>query len=356
MIDLTKRDIQGNLGLRESADGADDAEGLIKLPDRLVQPNIRPNLPASTSSAPVGSKLRYQRIFHLTPDNLAPYAALTFPSLAPGNNAQRRLRGELVGVCSLAGDQMIGLAIAERRNAQEAQVASLKVHTDWRRRGVGGLLVRNLMRCLHQEGVDNLQIEYQSGTESTTALEHLLGNLGWSDPSDTFLLLEGRAERLATVPWADNYPITPPYRLKAWQPHHRDQAQKLNAPLSLLAATASRTLDPNLSLALLHDNQLVGWMLADRTTPTQVRYSSLFVAAAHRSHARGLALLASAFRRQGELGPPIARAGVAPESDAMIRLAQRHLRPYLQSMSRARRSEIDLPRAAKPQARSPSQP
>ena len=297
--------------------------------------------------------MRYQRIFHLTPENLAPYAALTFPSLAAGSNAYGRLHGELVAVCARAGDQMIGLAIAERRNKEEAQVVSLKVQPGWRRRGVGSRLMLNLLKCLYQEGLGKLQIQYQSGTESAAALEPLLTKLGWSGPIDTFVLLEGRAERLASVPWADNYPIIPPYRLEIWQLHHREQAEDLKAPPSLLAATASQKLDPNLSLALFHNEQLVGWVLTDRTSTTQVRYSSLFVAPAHRGRARGLALLASAFRQQGKLGPPIARAGVAPESVAMIRLAQRHLRPYLENISRARQSEITLPAATKIKAIEP---
>ena len=375
VIDLKTGDVLGGLDLPESIDeifdvallpviqkarllaqDADDAERLIKLPDQVGLLTTRPKISAPTAITSAGATQRYQRIFHLTPDNLAPYAALTFPSLAPGSNAHRKLLGELVGVCALAGDQMIGLAIAERRNAEEAQVVSLNVQPDWRRRGVGGRLMKNLLACLHQEGVSSLLIQYQSGAESTTALEHLLANQGWSEPSDTFVLLEGRAERLATVPWADNYPITPPYRLELWQQHHGDQAQKLNAPVSLLAATASQTLEPNLSLALLHNEQLVGWVLADRTTSTQVRYSSLFVAPAHRGRARGLALLASAFQRQGELGPPIARAGVAPESAAMIRLAQRHLRPFLENISWARRSEIALPRARQTKTKAPTGP
>ena len=37
-------------------------------------------------------------MFHLTPANLAPYAALTFPSLAAGSSAIGKLQGELLGI------------------------------------------------------------------------------------------------------------------------------------------------------------------------------------------------------------------------------------------------------------------
>jgi hypothetical protein len=60
--------------------------------------------------------------------------------------------------------------------------------------------------------------------------------------------------------------------------------------------------DPQLSLALLHDQQPVGWLLVVATGPDAVRYSSLYVMPAHRGQARALALLHEGFRRQHRAG------------------------------------------------------
>ena len=62
-----------------------------------------------------GTPIRYQRVFHLTPANLAPYAELTFPSLAPGSTAITRINGELLGLSAMASGVMVGLAIASVR-------------------------------------------------------------------------------------------------------------------------------------------------------------------------------------------------------------------------------------------------
>jgi hypothetical protein len=79
----------------------------------------------------------------------------------------------------------------------------------------------------------------------------------------------------------------------------------------------------------------VGWLLAHRTGPSSVRYSSLFVAAAHRSRARALALLAEGFRRQHAAAIPTARAAIDRRNSAMLRLLKRHLGAHLSSIGRS---------------------
>ena len=93
-------------------------------------PAIRPfGLPEE--SGPLQSEeqasIRYQRVFHLTPANLASYAALTFPSLVAGSSAVGKLQGELLGISTMANGEMVGLALAERQGATAAQVSLLKI-------------------------------------------------------------------------------------------------------------------------------------------------------------------------------------------------------------------------------------
>jgi GNAT superfamily N-acetyltransferase len=82
----------------------------------------------------------------------------------------------------------------------------------------------------------------------------------------------------------------------------------------------------------------VGWLLAHRTSPSSVRYSSLFVAPAHRGRARALALLNEAFRRQHAAAIPTARAAIDRRNTAMIRLLKRHLGAYLLAIGRSQLS------------------
>ena len=142
-------------------------------------PSVRPfGLPepsaaeasASPAAPPSGTPIQYQRVFHLTPANLAPYAALTFPSLAHGSSALSRIQGELLGLSAMAAGVMVGFAIAERRADGGAQLLSLKVDPAWRRRGIGTGLLQRLMVFLAKEGIAPLSCATRPARRSAPAL------------------------------------------------------------------------------------------------------------------------------------------------------------------------------------------
>ena len=155
-------------------------------------------------------------------------------------------------------------------------------------------------------------------------------------------LLEGQAEQLGALPWPERFPLPAAYRLVAWQAGYTAAAERLGAPPELQAATRSPLQEPAVSLALLAREALVGWLIVDRTGPASMRYSSLFVAPGHRGRGQGLCLMVEGFRRQAAAGIPLVRFAVAPDSQAMLRLVQRHLRDQLSRITIARASRIQL--------------
>jgi ribosomal protein S18 acetylase RimI-like enzyme len=156
-------------------------------------------------------------------------------------------------------------------------------------------------------------------------MDRLLLRLGWQEPQPLFLLLEGKANELAATAWPDRFPLPPGYRLEGWKPAYAEAATSLGAPAALQGATCSSAIDQDVSLALLLGGALAGWLIVERTSPTTVRYSSLYVQPGHRARGQALTLLAEGFRRQQAAGIAVARAAVAPESREMIRLVRRHL-------------------------------
>ena len=337
------------LGLQD-----EEIDCLVKIPEQPELLRVRPMAPSGKphqgpSVRPFGlpepsaaeTPIHYQRVFHLTPANLAPYAALTFPTLAPGNSALARIQGELLGLSAMASGVMVGFAIAERRADGGAQLLSLKVDPAWRRRGIGTGLLQRLMVFLAKEGIAPLTLRYKASPDISACFEPILARLGWSQPRTDFVLLEGRSDQLAAIDWADRFPITAPYSLLPWSQlsePQRAQAAALDAPSELQPPADPRGLEPSICLALLHHNTPVGWLLAHRTSATSVRYSSLFVDPAHRSRARALALLAEGFRRQHAVAIPTARAAIDRRNTPMLRLLKRHLGAHLLAIGRSRLS------------------
>lgn len=308
--------------------------------ESAITQNIAPAL--APTPPPADTPIHYQRVFHLTPANLAPYAALTFPSLAPGSSALTRIQGELLGLSAMVAGVMVGLAIAERQVNGGAQLLSLKVDPAWRRRGIGTGLLQRLMAFLAKEGIAPLSLRYKASAETSACLEPILARLGWSPPRTDFVLLEGRSDQLAAIDWADRFSISAPYSLLPWSQLNeaqRAQVAAIEAPSELRPPGDPRGLDPAIGLALLHHNTPVGWLLAHRTGATSVRYSSLFVAQGHRGRGRALALLAEGFRRQHAAAIPTARAAIDRRNHAMLRLLKRHLGAHLIAIGRSRFSQ-----------------
>lgn len=105
----------------------DDIDRLISFPDSTgiitTKPTVkRPGLsqPLQVAGLPRVSQLansgdpevKYQRVYHLTPENLLQYEAMTYPSLQQRWQTQPQ-RGELFGVSASVAGEMIGFAVAE---------------------------------------------------------------------------------------------------------------------------------------------------------------------------------------------------------------------------------------------------
>ncbi len=138
----------------------DDIERLVSFPDSgglvITKPTV--NRPSLDASAPVPSlprqqpivaaAVKYQRVYHLTPDNLLPYEAMTYPSLKQRWQTQRQ-RGELLAVSASVAGEMVGFAVAERWQEDgevKTDVISLLVIPAYLNQGIGKKLAGHLRK------------------------------------------------------------------------------------------------------------------------------------------------------------------------------------------------------------------
>ncbi|MDM7937534.1 MAG: TIGR03032 family protein [Cyanobium sp. CZS 48M] len=125
------------------------------LPRQLWDPGAasepQPGQPPAAAPPEATPALKYQRVFHLTPEGLRSYEPFTFPSLQ-ARWASQPQRGELVGTSASLQGEMVAFAIAECLPSRRAELISLFVAPEHRRRGVGGRLVSLLEQTVRQEG------------------------------------------------------------------------------------------------------------------------------------------------------------------------------------------------------------
>ena len=343
----------------------EDIHCLVKLPGQAQLVTVRPKAPSGNphqAAAPAlfglpqpataadlarvqqlespTAAVRYQQVFQLTPQTLAPYASLTFPLLTPASRRLAALSGELLAVSAMANGTMVGLVIAERQPQGQANLISLLVEPSFRRQGIALRLMVHLQRFLAQQGVQCLRAEYRTNVSVASSLEPLLSKLGWPAPQTDFVLLQSHADTLATTGWASRYALKPAYRLFPWaQATLADMAtaRTLGAPTVLLPPPQdAQGLEPAVSLGLRHQGALVAWLIAHRVAPDTVRYSSVFVAPNHRLRGQGLALLAEGFNRQHSAGIAHAKAALPMGSTEILRVFTRHLQTYLTAVGAAK--------------------
>ena len=347
----------------------EDIHCLVKLPGRKHLTTIRPKapsgnphqakpppvfgLPVAQGAVPdnvppqVAAELpvRYQQVFQLTPQTLAPYAGMTFPSLAPGSPGLARVTGELLAVSAMCDGTMVGMAVAERHDDGSAGLVSLMVQPEMRLRGIATRMVAYLQKFLTQEGVRELRVRFHASAATTASFEPLLRRLAWSAPQTDFVLIQSSAELLCTTGWNTRFPLAAPYTLFPWlqaTPDDLAAAAALGAPVLLLPPASMQGVEGAVSLGLRCRGTLVGWLIAHRVDAYTVRYSSLYVAPSHRARGQALALIAEGVGCQRLAGIPRAKAAIAPDSTAFLRLQQRHLHSFLQGMGQSRSSAIRL--------------
>jgi uncharacterized protein (TIGR03032 family) len=129
----------------------------------IVKKSRAANLPLpgnageSNAAPPIGEgSIKFQQIFHLTPESLAPYDSMTSPSLLARWQLQPQ-RGELLGFSAAVDGSLIGMAVAERipaavtqANLSRAALISLCVVPEYHHRGVAAMLVQQLQKLVNQ--------------------------------------------------------------------------------------------------------------------------------------------------------------------------------------------------------------
>ena len=126
--------------------------------------------------------VKFQRVYHLNPESLAPYDAMTFPSLQRRWTTQPQ-RGELIGVSASVTGDMVGFTIAELLPDFRAEVISLFVDPHYRQQGIGTKMMAFLERELLTQKCHQVELVYSPILLTEKALEVIFSKLGWQSPT-----------------------------------------------------------------------------------------------------------------------------------------------------------------------------
>uniref|UniRef100_A0A8J7CWI9 TIGR03032 family protein n=1 Tax=Desmonostoc muscorum LEGE 12446 TaxID=1828758 RepID=A0A8J7CWI9_DESMC len=274
-----------------------------------------------------GDQIRYQRVYHLNSSNALDYNHLTYPSLQKRWQTQPP-QGELIGLSASLDGAIVGFAISERLNPQQAEIISLFVLPEYRCQGIGTRLVAYLEQELAQQGCVEITLSYSTSTLTNVALEPLLQKLHWQSPQINLVLGKTATEKIAPAPWLNKYPLPPAFEVFPW----------LDAGLSLPPNVEAHRLEPLNSLGLRYRGEVIGWVLTHRVAPDTIRYTTVSIAQAFEKRGRGVSLLAEAIRRQVDSGVPYLTGSVSYRYPRLLQFVERHLTPYLTGVGEVRQT------------------
>ncbi|MFQ5814436.1 MAG: GNAT family N-acetyltransferase [Anaerolineae bacterium] len=243
--------------------------------------------------------------------------------------------------------QFIGLTLGEiRPDGASAEMLSLFVAREHRRRGVGTTLLAHLEKALTRMGCRYVDLVYRSDWPCVAAIERLLHRRGWASPQTRALIGKTDRERMAEALRLHQFRLPDGFAIFPWSeitPQERQEIQQRQEteqwyPPVLAPFQEEDRIEPLNSLGLRYQGRVVGWMITHRTAPDTIQYTSLFVQKEFQSLGRAIPLLMESIRRQVSSEVPYAIFMVDVENDPTVKLVYRRMRPYLISLTESRTS------------------
>jgi ribosomal protein S18 acetylase RimI-like enzyme len=277
---------------------------------------------------------------------LPDYEDLTFPLFRPRLCDPRRSAGLIaIGAPGPAGP--VGLALAELPpGGGAAELLSVYVRPDQRRRGLGMALLRHLEEELHGRRCPAIHGTYMTSLPAAAAVEGLLAKGGWAPSARRMLFLHARVEDGLAGPWVKAYRLRDGDEIFPWAGLTaaergailRQQAESPWYPESLSPFQEEGMVDAATSVGIRRRGEVVAWMITHRLAPDLVRYTANWARADLQRRGYSVLVMAEAFRRQVRASIPRCVLGVRADNIAMLRLVARKMVPYAAAISESRGS------------------
>ncbi|MFN6944934.1 MAG: GNAT family N-acetyltransferase [Cytophagaceae bacterium] len=185
-----------------------------------------------------------------------------------------------VSIIALYEKKAVGLLVLALYSTNIADLFSLYVNKNFRRKGLARAMLKLLEKKLLQLKISHYQAIYQSDWVEKDLWEKFLSATGWAKPEKKFALMK---INLATLrdhsDWLKNLP--PPHdacEIIPWkeiEPQVRSQYHQMDFPSSLNPEQMPEKIAP-FSFGAVAGNLLLGWIIT-HYTKNDIQYTSLYV-------------------------------------------------------------------------------
>lgn len=261
--------------------------------------------------------------------SLQPFILMVEPGLRRSMLENQGDPGQIVLGAIFLG-QPAGVALAHL-GGEVAGLTDLYVLPAYRNAGIGISLLAAAEREALESGAGKIRALYRAD-DHTPAFEHLLVKQGWAPPRVECWLFWTRC-REGFNPWVTRYRFRPPYELVPWHAITDRERQAIaergkagwyppdldpfNRPVEAW--------DPETSLALRREGEIVGWVLSAREAPHQLQVVIMFADPPLQRLGRGFMLVGEVFRRYcaGSSEADYFYCRVSADNEPMLRWTRR---------------------------------
>jgi GNAT superfamily N-acetyltransferase len=270
----------------------------------MMEPNVDIRIvPLDASLADGCEAMTFPRFRHL----LLMYPAPRYPGEGDRQNVHA------VGVVAMRGRQPAGLCLAAipENTPAEADLLSIFVVPDLRRRGLATDLLASAEAALVARGVERADGTYMTGKESIAALERVLAKRGWEPPVLRTVTVRFTPDEARTTPWYGRNLLPRGAEIVPWQAITAEEKQRLfdaNAKDPWIAeglepwAHERLGFEPESSVAMRFRGELVGWVINHRVSSDTVRFTLSFMRPDLARRAAILALYTASIEKVGGAG------------------------------------------------------
>lgn len=284
----------------------------------------------------------------LAPDETAPFAAFTFPLLRPLlDDATRPVRAIAWGAYD--GGDPVGLAFGMAAPDRQFELLSLYVAPLWVGQSIGSRLLQALEEHYRGEGCE-LGVHFFTIRENEHDFARFLMYRGWSKPTIRQVICQTTPKLILASPLKacahlPRSAIRDGYRIIGWAEvtpeqratiHERSRREPGWYPDQLNPFRHEQDCLLDTSIALMHDDDVVGWLFSHVLDERTLRMTCSFVAKELEPRGRVLHLWWAAAARQDSRTPLTRSIWTVPISySAHVQFVIKRVKPWMESFSYA---------------------
>jgi GNAT superfamily N-acetyltransferase len=246
---------------------------------------------------------------------------------------QDRIQKLMCGVVASLDKRPVGLILATfGATKEDARIHSFRVDPSHQNKGVGRMLLSTLEKNLRGEGCNKVDGAFRQHWKSAPALRKILEQNNWTTPDEELIIVKGEAKNVLKLFMDDRLSLPEGFRFKPFSGLSEDDLAYIRKrkaeddwyPDILDPFIYSETINPITSLALMHNDTVVGWVMSHQISPTLNEFTSLFIDEGVRTYKLAHLLMRETIHRQHDHGIPEFLITAQRTNSLMSRFLIRH--------------------------------